>query len=177
MWGSVPACGLRCRREDGVGWRAGFREEDSSRGTESCAFFPDILLPLVLLARGSGPCRSPGLLECSTAITSLSPQIDPERQVLCSVIFSLKNCRRSKWLSLLQLLQFFAVIFKGEREWTLGEEAVRRSGKKLFRARAFRISAPQLWETGLKGDQIQMNFAIRVRDLSHTTPPRQMPYF
>lgn len=46
---------IRCRREDGVGWRAGFREEDSSRGTEAVPSSQTSSCLCVLLAQGSGP--------------------------------------------------------------------------------------------------------------------------
>lgn len=87
---------------------------------------------------------------------SLSPQIDPERQALCSVIFSPKNCReKPNGYHYSSCCNSLLLFLKVKEEWTLGEEAVRRSGKKLFRAKGFPNFSSQLCrETGLR-DQIK----------------------
>ena len=87
---------------------------------------------------------------------SLSPQIGPERQALCSVIFSLKNCReKPNGYHYSSCCNSLLLFLKVKEEWTLGGEAVRRSRKKLFRAKGFLNFSSQLCrETGLR-DQIK----------------------
>ena len=55
---SVGLCSsmwIRCRREEGAGWRAGVRAKDSSRGTEAVPSSQTSSCLCALLAKGSGP--------------------------------------------------------------------------------------------------------------------------
>lgn len=91
--------------------------------------------------------------------------------VLCHFL-SKKLPWETKWLSLLQLLQFFAVIFKGERGVDPGRGGGKEEWKETVQGKGLsEFQLPALQGDWIKGSN-QMNFAIRVRNLSPPpTPP------
>lgn len=85
----------------------------------------------------------------------LSPQIDTEKQALCPVIFSLKHCCEKPNGYHYSSCDSSLLFLKVKEGWAPGEEAVKGSGKKLFRAKGFpNFSSLFHKETGLR-DQIK----------------------